>query len=113
MSAMVSVSTLLTAFAMFSLEAESALNGIAGAIVLSHLVAVSGGGDDGDIRFSGDVVTHVALRDVSIQFVNNDLQVDGAVRQSCSRATSFVSQALPVTGSADREAVSVTNWLLR
>ena len=53
---------------------------VAGAVVFGHLRAVCRGGDDGDIGFGGDVVAHVALGDVSVEFVDDDLQIDCAVR---------------------------------
>ncbi len=40
---------------------KSAFNIVACAVVFGHLVAICCGSDDGDIRFGGDAVTHVAL----------------------------------------------------
>lgn len=39
---------------------ESAFHVIAGAVVFRQLVAIGSGGNDRDICFGGDVVTHVA-----------------------------------------------------
>ena len=67
---MVSVSTLLTALAIFFVGGlECAFNGIAGNDSFGHLVAVLRGSDDGDIGFGRDVVANVTLRDVSVQVV--------------------------------------------
>ncbi|MNP40634.1 hypothetical protein D3C76_1342870 [compost metagenome] len=57
---------------------EGAFNRVACTVVLIHLVAVLRGGDDGDIRFGRDVIAHVALRDVSVQVVDDDLQINRA-----------------------------------
>ena len=59
---------------------KCAFNRVAGTIVFGHLVAVGVGDDNGDIGFGGDVVTHVTLRNVGVQFIDDDLQVNGAVR---------------------------------
>ncbi len=72
--------TLLTASAIFLLEAWNALQRCSfGTIVFGHFVAILRGSDDGDIRFGRDVVAHVALGHVSIQLAD-DLQINRAIR---------------------------------
>lgn len=65
---------------MFCSRPGRRLQQVAGAVVFGHFRAVCRGGDDGDIGFGGDVIAHVTLRDVSIEFVDDDLQIDRAVR---------------------------------
>lgn len=60
---------------------ERTFNVVAGTIVLGHFVAILRGSDDGNIRFSSDVVAHVALGHVSIQLANDDLQINRAFGQ--------------------------------
>ena len=59
---------------------EGAFNRVACAIVFGHFGAVGGGGDNRDICLRGDVVAHVALGNVGIQFIHDNLQIDCAVR---------------------------------
>lgn len=59
---------------------ERIFNVVVGTIVFGYFVVILRGSDDGDIRFGRDVVAYVVLGYVSIQLVNDDLQINRVIR---------------------------------
>lgn len=58
---------------------ECIFNVVVGMIVFGYFVVILCGSDDGDICFGCDVVVYVVLGYVSIQLVNDDLQINWVI----------------------------------
>ncbi|MNP42927.1 hypothetical protein D3C76_1367200 [compost metagenome] len=94
---------------------EGTFNRVACAVVFVHFIAVLRGSDDGDIGFGGDIVTHVALRNVGIQIVHNDLQInctawaDHITTRSHLFFQNFLQQETQVAGGCERDLLVIAS----